>query len=116
INAELYGRVTDAPIGMIFPGQIQPRHPSQLYEAFFEGIVLGILMWFVFRKMKLKDGTLVGLYLFCYGFIRFFIEYFREPDADLGFILLNFTMGQILCILMMTVGALFIILRSRKTT
>jgi phosphatidylglycerol:prolipoprotein diacylglycerol transferase len=116
INAELYGRVTTSPLGMIFPGQNQPRHPSQLYEAFFEGFVLGILMWFVFRKMKLKDGVRVGLYLFCYGLIRFFIEYFREPDADLGFVLLNFTMGQVLCLLMMLFGGLFIIIRSRKTT
>ncbi len=116
INAELYGRVTDSPIGMMFPGQDQPRHPSQLYEAFFEGLFLGILMWFVFRKMKLKDGVRTGLYLFCYGFIRFFIEYFREPDADLGFILLNFTMGQLLCLLMMMIGVSFILIRSRKTT
>ena len=116
INAELYGRVTESPIGMMFPGQDQPRHPSQLYEAFFEGLFLGILMWFVFRKMKLKDGVRTGLYLFCYGFIRFFIEYFREPDADLGFILLNFTMGQLLCLLMMMIGVSFILIRSRKTT
>ena len=116
INAELYGRVTDSPIGMLFPGQSQPRHPSQLYEAFFEGIVLGILMWFVFRKMKLKDGVRVGLYLACYGFIRFFIEFFREPDENMGFILLNLTMGQVLCLLMMIIGASIIALRNRKTT
>ena len=116
INAELYGRVTDSPVGMMFPGQSQPRHPSQLYEAFFEGFILGILMWFVFRKMKLKNGVRTGLYLLCYGLIRFFIEFFREPDEDLGFILLNLTMGQVLCLLMMIFGALFILIRSRKTT
>ena len=101
---------------MIFPGQSQPRHPSQLYEAFFEGIFLGILMWFVFRKMKLKDGVRVGLYLACYGFIRFFIEFFREPDENMGFILLNLTTGQVLCLLMMIIGASIIALRNRKTT
>ena len=66
--------------------------------------------------MKLKDGVRTGLYLFCYGLIRFFIEYFREPDADLGFILLNLTMGQLLCLLMMMIGVSFILIRSRKTT
>ena len=90
--------------------------PQYLSDTFFEGMFLGILMWFVFRKMKLKDGVRTGLYLFCYGFIRFFIEYFREPDADLGFILLNFTMGQLLCLLMMMIGVSFILIRSRKTT
>ena len=116
INAELYGRVTTAPIGMMFPGHSQPRHPSQLYEAFFEGIFLGILMWFVFRKMKLNVGVRTGLFLFCYGIIRFVIEYFREPDANLGFVFLNFTMGQVLCLLMMIFGTAIILIKGRKTT
>ena len=73
-------------------------------------------MWFVFRKMKLKPGVQVGLYLFCYGLIRFFIEFFREPDENLGFIFLNFSMGQILCTLMMIIGISIILLRGRKAT
>jgi len=110
INGELYGRVTDAAVGMYFP--LAPthelRHPSQLYEAFFEGIVLFLLLWLL-RKKSLFPGFLSAIYLFGYGFVRFFIEYFREPDAQLGFVLLNFSMGQILCFIMMiaSVGVFF---------
>jgi len=105
INGELYGRVTDAAIGMYFPlaPTYELRHPSQLYEAFFEGIVLFIVLWLLRRKSPFS-GFLSALYLFGYGFVRFFIEYFREPDAQLGFVLLNFSMGQVLCFLMMIAG------------
>jgi len=105
INGELYGRVTDAAIGMYFP--LAPthalRHPSQLYEAFFEGIVLFVLLWSL-RKRSLFPGFLSGIYLFGYGFVRFFIEYFREPDIQLGFVFKNFSMGQVLCFFMMIAG------------
>ena len=107
INGELYGRVTAAKIGMYFP--LSPtkelRHPSQLYEAFFEGIVLFIVLWRV-RKIKLPKGAMIALYLFGYGLVRFFIEFFREPDAHLGFVLLSFSMGQVLCALMIASGVL----------
>lgn len=109
INGELYGRVTDAAIGMYFP--LAPtwelRHPSQLYEAFFEGIVLFVILW-ALRKHSPFSGFLSAVYLFGYGFFRFFIEYFREPDAQLGFVLLDLSMGQVLCLLMMlAAGALY---------
>jgi phosphatidylglycerol:prolipoprotein diacylglycerol transferase len=107
INGELYGRVTAAKIGMYFP--LSPtkelRHPSQLYEAFFEGIVLFVVLWRV-RKIKLPKGAMIALYLFGYGLVRFIIEFFREPDAHLGFVLLSFSMGQVLCALMIASGVL----------
>ena len=105
INGELYGRVTEASIGMYFPnaGDYQLRHPSQLYEAFFEGIVL----YFLIKSLRTRFtflGFNSGLYVFGYAFFRFFIEYVREPDNHLGFILLNLSMGQLLCIAMMFGG------------
>jgi len=107
INGELYGRVTDAWIGMYFPhsGDGLLRHPSQLYEAFFEGIFLFVLLW-VLRKRSPFYGFLSGLFIFGYGFVRFFIEFFREPDAHLGFVFMNFSMGQVLCFVMMLAACL----------
>ncbi len=105
INGELYGRVTTSSIGMYFPmakaGEL--RHPSQLYEAFFEGIFLFAVLWSI-RKIKMPKGAMLALYLIGYGTVRFFIEYFRQPDAHLGFVLLSFSMGQILCALMIAAG------------
>ena len=107
INGELFGRVTTSSIGMYFPmapaGEL--RHPSQLYEAFFEGIFLFAVLWTI-RKIKIPGGAMLALYLIGYGIVRFFIEYFREPDAHLGFIMLSFSMGQILCLLMIAAGIL----------
>ena len=145
LNGELYGRVTTMPWGMVFPyaepfsSSLQwvqdiaakigmditnvrlvnlPRHPSQLYEAFFEGIILWTIIW-VFRKHKKFDGMLSAIYTAGYGFFRFFIEYFREPDEEIGFIigdkaaniyentsLTNFSTGQLLCFLMILGGIL----------
>jgi phosphatidylglycerol---prolipoprotein diacylglyceryl transferase len=158
INGELYGRVTALPWGMIFPNAEPfsakepwvipmaqktgvsvasmvdkvnlPRHPSQLYEAIFEGLVLGLVLWFIVRKVKPFRGLMLGAYVFGYGFVRFFIEYFREPDAQLGYII-NFTgkanlpitrftspwafsMGQIFCFLMMLLSGIFIAVMARK--
>lgn len=106
INGELYGRmVTSGKWGVVFKGAGPfPRHPSQLYEAFFEGLVLFGLMWFL--KGRLKQGRLFALFFLFYGIFRFFIEYFREPDVQLGFIFMNLSMGQILCLIMMFVGIL----------
>jgi len=155
INAELYGRATSVPWGMVFPEETTrqfsaydplalemaektgtevtdaiinlPRHPSQIYEAFFEGIVLWALIWF-FRNRKPFKGFLVGLYFLGYGVFRFIIEYFREPDAGLGYRiefventippafahpLLSFTTGQILCFIMILFGAVWLIIASR---
>jgi len=105
INGELYGRVTTSAIGMYFPAAptVALRHPSQLYEAFFEGIVLFVILWSI-RKKAPWPGFLSGLYLIGYGTVRFFIEFYREPDAQLGFVFLNFSMGQVLCFLMIAVG------------
>ncbi len=105
INGELYGRVTEAAIGMHFPSATAGilRHPSQLYEAFFEGLVLFAIVW-PLRNKKLFVGFISGLYIFGYGFFRFFIEFYREPDEHLGFVLGSLSMGQVLCITMM-IGA-----------
>jgi phosphatidylglycerol---prolipoprotein diacylglyceryl transferase len=114
INGELYGRITNSSIGMYFPnaGDGLLRHPSQLYEGFFEGFALFVILWFV-RKKITSTGFLSGLYIFGYGFFRFFIEYFRQPDAHLGFVFMNFSMGQMLCLAMM-MGAVIIWIYSKK--
>ncbi len=116
LNGELYGRVTRSPIGMYFPAAPGPelRHPSQLYEAFFEGIFLFTILWSI-RKLKLPKGAMLALYLIGYGTVRFFIEYFRQPDAQLGFVLLSFSMGQVLCMLMIVAGiSLYFYLKRRE--
>lgn len=97
LNGELYGRVTSAPWGMIFPQDPDGvlRHPSQLYEAFFEGIILFCVLWLL-RNKRIFSGFLSLLYLFLYGAMRFFLEFFRAPDPHLGFVFLSLTMGQIL--------------------
>ena len=145
MNGELYGRITTMPWGIVFPraqkfsasldwvqtfmnqiGMVAsegqrlvnlPRHPSQLYESFFEGIVLFILLWNL-RKHKPFDGFIGAMYTIGYGTVRFVIEYFREPDADLGYrispdgstilyqntSLLNISTGQIFCFCMIAGG------------
>lgn len=105
INGELYGRATTVPWGMIFPADSLHliRHPSQLYEAFFEGLVLFAVLWMI-RKKSPFDGFLLAFYVIGYGFVRFFIEFFREPDTQLGFVWASLSMGQVLCILMILAG------------
>ncbi len=112
LNQELIGRVTDAPWG-IYVGDTL-RHPSQLYEAFFEGFVLFVIL-FLYRKYKKFDGELMVLYGFLYGLFRFVLEFFREPDIQLGFICCGWmTMGQALSLAMMAAAIiLYIILRRR---
>ena len=113
INGELFGRTTDLPIGMVFPyGGNLPRHPSQLYEAFFEGLILFLILWLV-RKKPWADqknnwphGSIVALFLIVYGLFRIGIENFREPDPQIGYILSLFSMGQILSSLMIISGLL----------
>jgi len=155
INAELYGRVTAGPLGMVFPEETTrlfstnevwvreilektgsvlkgglvnlPRHPSQLYEMLFEGIILWAIIWFL-RNRKPFKGFLIGLYFLGYGLFRFFIEYFREPDADLGYRIefvktslplayahppFSFSTGQILCFIMIVFGIVWLIVCSR---
>ena len=147
LNGELYGRITTMPWGMVFPNAERfstslpwvqqvaseigmditgqnlvnlPRHPSQLYEALFEGLVLWGILW-ALRHHKKFDGMLSCIYTGGYGLFRFIIEYFREPDADIGYriakdanapiyantSLLNFSTGQILCFIMIAFAAVF---------
>ena len=113
INTELYGRVTDFPLAIIYPlVDNNPRHPSQLYEAFFEGIILFLILLFYFSKKpkKYNIGTISGLFLIFYSIFRFFIEYLREPDYHLGLIFYYFSMGQLLCIPFLLAG-LWIVIR-----
>lgn len=107
INQELYGRATTISWGMIFPtGGPIPRHPSQLYEAFFEGIVLLIVLRFAlsYPTVNQKPGTLTGIFLTGYGVSRTFVEYFREPDPFLGFLAGGLTMGQVLSFPLIILG------------
>lgn len=117
INGELFGRVTTVPWGMYFPADATQslRHPSQLYEAFFEGLVLFALLWSV-RKGDWKEGSLLALYVAGYGTVRFFIEFFREADQHLGFVFGFLTMGQVLCLVMVAGGILFILIQKRQKT
>ncbi|GEK11155.1 MULTISPECIES: prolipoprotein diacylglyceryl transferase [Pseudoalteromonas] len=109
INGELWGRVTDVPWAFVFPtGGPQPRHPSQLYEAFFEGLVLFImLVWF--RKKPRPAGSVAGLFLAGYGVFRFAIEYFREPDAHIGLYGGIISQGQILSLPMVIAGTILMV-------
>ncbi len=154
INGELYGRISFLPFAMVFPNAERfsttyswvrdiadkmhieyaygdlinfPRHPAQLYEALFEGIVLFFILWFVIRPLKirknLRQGTIFSFYLMGYGIFRFFIEYFRQPDDNIGYVIalgenswnihvfssfLNISKGQIFCLLMVLSGALLL--------
>lgn len=101
LNGELYGRVADIPWAFDF-GDGQPRHPSQLYEVAKNFVIFGIL-W-ALRKKNFPKGTFFWLFVFLYGLFRFSIEFVREPDPQLGFILGPFTMGQILCSIMILAG------------
>ena len=102
------------PWGMYFSGDTsaQLRHPSQLYEAGLEGVLLFIVLWMLRRKSPFQ-GFLIGIYLIGYGTVRFLVEFVREPDAHLGTILGPFSMGQILCFAMIFAGAAIIYIRSR---
>jgi len=115
INGELFGRVTDAPWAMIFPnGGPDPRHPSQLYEAALEGVVLFVLVNLVWRSdaFRNRPGATTGVFIAGYASARAFVELFRQPDAHIGFLLLGSTMGQWLS-LPMFLGGLYLILRSK---
>jgi phosphatidylglycerol:prolipoprotein diacylglycerol transferase len=115
INGELYGRATTAPWGMYFPHDMtnQLRHASQLYEAFFEGVFLFLLLWLLRRK-KIFEGFFLSLYIIGYGTVRFFIEFVREPDSHIGLFVGFISMGQILCLCMMLSGAVLFFYRKAK--
>jgi phosphatidylglycerol:prolipoprotein diacylglycerol transferase len=155
INAELYGRVTTGPLGMVFPARTTrllsasdewvrsaaeetgavinggmvnlPRYPSQLFEMVFEGVILWVIIWLL-RNRKPFKGFLMGMYFMGYGLFRFFIEYFREPDEELGYRIefiksglspafahppLSFSTGQIFCFCMIIFGVIWTIICSR---
>lgn len=157
LNGELWGRVSAAPWAMVFPdappfpadlpwvrevmertgvaasaGMVNlPRHPSQLYEALFEGLVLFLFLWFVIRPRRSRhaSGWVLGWYLIGYGAARFCIEYFREPDANLGFLIklgaggdtpwvftsfANISLGQIFCAGMILSGVVLLAVRERQ--
>lgn len=114
INGELYGRVTDVPWAMIFPtGGPLPRHPSQLYEFFLEGVLLFTILWLA-KDKKHTPGMMTALILVLYGLFRFVVEFFRQPDVQLGFVAGPFTMGQILSALTSLAGIVLFLLRKRK--
>ncbi len=113
INGELFGRVTDVPWGMVFPnGGPAPRHPSQLYELFLEGIVLFWVLWTLKDRTR-HPGVLTALFVILYGVFRIIAELFREPDPQLGFIVGPVTMGQILSSCMMLAGIIVLVLRRK---
>jgi phosphatidylglycerol:prolipoprotein diacylglycerol transferase len=114
INGELFGRATDVPWGMYFPRDAEGllRHPSQLYEASLEGIVLFIILWTF--KDRLKGSRMVGLYMVGYATARFIVEYFRQPDPQLGFVYGSLTMGQIFSILMAVAGLILFLMNRRS--
>ncbi len=115
INGELYGRVTDSPLGMIFPtGGPEPRHPSQLYQAGMEGIILFTLLFLLarFTNAREKPGMLGGAFIAGYGIARIIGELFREPDAFLGFLFAHVTMGQLLSTPMVLYG-LYLVFRPK---
>ena len=124
LNGELYGRITTSQAGMYFPaaavldGRTALRHPSQLYEAFLEGIVLFVILWFLRRKTPYFPGLLSAIYLGGYALARFVVEFYRQPDAHLGFIFGSLTMGQLLSAAMavtaLVVGMRSIVLHNRK--
>jgi len=104
INAELLGKPSDVPWAMVFPqGGDVARHPSQLYEAFLEGLVLFVVLW-VYKNYKKREGDVFAVFLILYGIFRIFCEYFREPDQQVGYILGMLTMGQILSSAMIFMG------------
>ncbi|MEQ9116157.1 MAG: prolipoprotein diacylglyceryl transferase [Rickettsiales bacterium] len=106
INSELYGRITDSPLGVIFPnGGPFPRHPSQIYEAILEGICLFLIQNYWLYKGKYKQpGFLSASFAIFYGLSRIFVEFFREPDSHIGYIYNYFSIGQIYSMLMIGVG------------
>ena len=117
INGELWGRVADPslPWGMVFRGGgALPRHPSQIYQLLLEGLLLFVVLWLYARQPR-QTGQVSAVFLMGYGALRFFAEYFREPDAHLGLLGLGLSMGQWLCVPMMLAGAALIVWANRQS-
>ncbi len=119
INSELWGRVTDVPWAVIFPnGGPEPRHPSQLYEAALEGALLFFVLRLLSHRFKLlqKPGVLAGSFAIGYGLARTFVEFYRVPDAHIGYLSGFFTMGMLLSLPMVFLGAIIVIWALKKNT
>jgi phosphatidylglycerol---prolipoprotein diacylglyceryl transferase len=117
VNGELYGRVTDVPWAVLFPrGGDLPRHPSQLYEAGLEGLVLFALLAALSQipALRARYGFLSGVFLMDYGLFRFLAEFFREPDVQLGYVVVGTTMGQLLSVPMFVAGVMIIVYALRR--
>lgn len=114
INGELWGKTSELPWAMIFPAaDWMPRHPSQLYQALLEGLVLFVILWFFSRKPR-PIGAVSGVFLIGYGSFRFIIEFVREPDGHLGYLAFDWlTMGQLLSLPMIAAGMIMLILAYR---
>ena len=116
-NGELYGRVTDKSWGIVFAeGGLMPRHPSQLYEAALEGLLLLAVMaaFASIKKMREMHGVFIGIFLISYGCARTFVEQFREPDAQIGFVIGDLSMGQMLSLPMIVLGCAFVFFAAFK--
>lgn len=114
INGELYGRPTDVPWGMVFPGGGGvPRHPSQLYEAFLEGVLMFAILSVLFRKVN-REGVVFWSFIALYGLFRFVVEFFREPDAQIGYLFGALSMGQLLSLPMFLLGTAMALYRFRR--
>lgn len=116
VNGELYGRVTESRFGIVFPeGGPLPRHPSQLYEAGLEGIVLFCVLFYMswFTRARAREGLIAGTFLAGYGLSRIIAEFFREPDAYLGYLAFGATMGQLLSLPMLLLGV-FLMARAAR--
>ncbi len=114
-NGELFGRPSDLPWAMVFPaGGPLPRHPSQLYESFLEGAVLFAVLWYLFHRtgLRRRTGALSGIFLIGYAAARMAVEFVRQPDAHIGFLVGGATMGQLLSLPMAALG-LFLVWRAR---
>ena len=115
INSELYGTITNAPWAVIFI-QIDnfPRHPSQLYEALLEGIFIFLLLIYFKNKFLNKPGVISALFLIFYSIFRFFVEFYREPDEQLGYIFFNLSMGQVISLIFLLSGILLFYLKNEN--
>ncbi len=108
VNRELVGRPTNSDWGVLFFENDVLRHPSQIYEAIFEGLIIFIVIFFIIKKKYYTFINVSSLFLIMYGFFRFIIEFYREPDSHLGFIFINISMGQLLCLPMIILGLMFV--------
>ena len=115
INSELYGKQTEIPWAVKFINVDDLyRHPSQIYEAFLEGIILFLLLNFIFKKFLFRSGIISSLFLIYYSIFRFFAEFTREPDPQIGYLLLNLSMGQIISIVFFITGIFLFYLKNEN--